>query len=92
MAVVSAVNLEAMAMGRLFRAIAAYRHAAPPSAPPPGAVEKISVQLCPSHARMLAKSSSETHFANASPIGSSKDSGDRQRRAICTTKWSPCAP
>ena len=34
----------------------------------------ISVQLCPSHAFTSEKSSSQTNFASASPIGSSKDS------------------
>jgi pimeloyl-ACP methyl ester carboxylesterase len=50
---------------------------------------KIRVQTCPSHARMLTKSSSQAHFANASPIGSSKDSGDRQRRIVCSSRRSP---
>ncbi len=42
----------------------------------------IKVQPCPSHALTLAKSSSHTNFARASPIGSSRDSGDRQRRIV----------
>ena len=50
---------------------------------------KIRVQRCPSHARMLAKSSSQTHLANASPIGSNRDSGDRQSRIVCSSKRSP---
>ena len=50
---------------------------------------KIRVQLYPSHARMLAKSSSHTHRANAWPIGSSRDSGDRQRRVVCSSRRAP---
>ena len=49
---------------------------------------KIRVQRCPSHARMVAKSSSQTHLANASPIGSNRDSGDRQSRIVCSSKRS----
>ena len=50
---------------------------------------KIRVQTCPSHALMLAKSSSQTHLANAPPIGSNKDSGDRQSRIVCSSKRGP---
>jgi hypothetical protein len=50
---------------------------------------KIRVQRYPSHAPMLAKSSSHTHRANASPIGMSKDSGDRQRRVVCSSRRAP---
>src|ERR1700685_2129401 len=49
---------------------------------------KIRVQTCPSHALMLVKSSSQTHLANASPIGSNRDSGDRQSRIVCSSKRS----
>ena len=48
-----------------------------------------SVQLCPSHAFTLAKSSSHPNFANASPIGSNRESGDRQRRTTRSSKRSP---
>ena len=47
---------------------------------------KMSVQRCPSHARMSAKASSHTHRANASPIGNSRDSGDRHRRVVRSSR------
>ena len=50
---------------------------------------KMSVQLAPSHALMLAKSSSQTHCASASPIGSSNEPGDRHRRIVCSSRRSP---
>ena len=49
----------------------------------------ISVQPCPSHALTSAKFSSHTNFANASPIGSSKDSGDRHRRFTRSSRRPP---
>ena len=48
-----------------------------------------SVQLCPSHAFKSEKSSSHTNFANASPIGSNRDSEDRQRRILRSSRQSP---
>lgn len=42
----------------------------------------ISVQAGPSQAFTLEKSSSQTNFASASPIGRSSASGDRHRRII----------
>ena len=50
------------------------------------------VQLCPSHALTLAKSSSHTNLANASAIGASSDSGDRQRRVARSSRRPPSPP
>jgi hypothetical protein len=50
---------------------------------------KIRVQTYPSHALMWAKSSSQTHLAIASPIGSNRDSGDRQSRIVRSSGRSP---
>src|ERR1700730_13891493 len=47
------------------------------------------VQPCPSHAFTWVNSSSHTNFASASPIGSSRDSGDRQRRIIRSSRQPP---
>ena len=82
MMIASALGLEPVAMGGLLARLPHTAMLHHRLARPRVRSAKIRVQLWPSHARMEAKSSSHTHRARASPIGCSKNSGDRQRRIV----------
>ena len=87
----SALSLEPMAMSGLLGAIAAHRHAAPPSPPSPcvvGEDQSAEVSLAgPDVGEILIAHASRQRLGDRRQ----RDSGDRQRRVVCSSKRSPSA-
>jgi hypothetical protein len=73
-------------MGRLLRAVSPDRHTAPTPLVTTGVIDKQKSTCVTLASLHLGESSSHTNRAKLSPIGSSKDSGARQRRLELNSK------